>query len=92
MDVLDLYYFSWTKEQAEKYKMWNLNYQDRGVMDIQVSFEQKHKDAAIESIHCHKSQYTEETMEEWIQLELEDPSNILYFRSFVQNKKIRGHF
>jgi len=92
MDELDLYYFGWTKEQAEKYKMWNLNYLDEGVMDIRVSFEQKHKDAAIESIRCHKSQYTDETMEEWIQLELEDSSNILYFRSFVQNRKIRDHF
>lgn len=92
MDELDLYYFGWTKEQAEKYKMWNLNYLDEGVMDIRVSFEQKHKDAAIESIRCHKSQYTDETMEEWIQLELEDSSNILYFRSFVQNRKIRNHF
>jgi len=92
MDEMDLYYFSWTRHQAEKYKMWNLNYLDEGAMDIRVSYEQKHEDAALASIRCHRSQYTEELMEEWIQLELDDPSNILYFRSFAHNRKIRDHF
>jgi len=91
IDEVDLYYFSWTKEQAEKYKMWNLNYQDESLLDTRISYEQKHEDAAIQSIRCHKSQYTEEAMEFWIQLELDDPSNVLYFRSFERSRKVRGH-
>lgn len=92
MGEVDLYYFSWIEDQAEKYFMWKLNYLDKRVMDVRVSFDQVHEDAAIKSIRCHRSQYTEEEMESWIQLELDDPSNILYFRSFVQSSKIRDHF
>ena len=92
IDELDLYYFSWTKEQSEKYNMWNLNYLNEKLMDTRISFEQKHEDAAIQSIRCHKSQYTEEAMEYWIQMELDDPSNVLYFRRFIQDRKVRDHF
>ena len=92
IDHVDLYYFSWTKEQAEKYDMWNLNYADRSLLDVEISFEQRHKEALISSIRCHKSQYSEEQMENWIALEMADDSNMLYFRKFKRDKQKKSAF
>jgi len=92
IDDVDLYYFSWTKEQAEKYSQWNLNYADKELMDVEISFGQGHKDALISSIRCHKSQYTPEEMESWIAMEEADQSNVLYFRKFKRDKKKKSEF
>lgn len=89
IDELELYYFSWTKTQAEKYGFWNLNYLDESMMDTRISFDQENEEAAIRSIRCHKSQYTEEEMEFWIKLEQDDPSNVLYFRKFKRDKQLK---
>lgn len=92
IDEVDLYYFSWTKEQADKYAMWNLNYADKDLMDVEISFDDSHKQALINSIRCHKSQYSEEQMESWIALELADQSNVLYFRKFKRDKQKKTGF
>lgn len=85
IDDVDLYYFSWTKEQAEKYAMWNLNYSDEKFLDVEISFDESHKEALINSIRCHTSQYSKEQMESWIAMERADQSNVLYFRKFMRD-------
>jgi len=92
IDQVDLYYFSWTKEQAEKYAMWDLNYADKSLLDVEISFEQRHKESLISSIRCHKSQYSQEQMENWIALERADDSNVLYFRKFKRDKQKKSAF
>lgn len=92
IDEVDLYYFSWTREQAEKYAMWNLNYADKDLMDVEISFDDSHKQALINSIRCHKSQYTADQMESWIALEEADQSNMLYFRQFKRDKQKKSGF
>lgn len=81
-DQIDLYYFGWTREQAEKYSWWGLNYMDESLMDTKIGFDQDDEDKAMESIRCYKSQYTADEMEKWISTELDDRSNVSYFRKF----------
>ena len=89
IDEVDLYYFSFTKEQSVKYEGWNLNYLDEAVLDTRITYDDDDEKAYFESIRCHKSQYSEELMDNWIAVEEEDTSNVLYFRKFRRNTKIR---
>jgi len=81
-DKIDLYYFGWTQEQAEKYNWWELGYLDRRSFNTEISFSEAHEEKALESIRCYKSQYTAEEMEMWIEAEQRDTSNRLFFRKF----------
>jgi len=80
---IDLYHFGWTKRQAEKYVGWNLGYVVDEYLDTAIYFNEAEEAQGLEAIRCHKSQYTKGEMEEWIQWEVEDKENILYFRKFV---------
>ena len=91
-DQIDLYYFGWTREQADKYSWWGLNYMDISVMDTEIHFDQEDEARAMNSIRCHKSQYTTEEMEQWIKTEEEDLSNVSYFRKFNPGNKKRTRF
>lgn len=92
IDQIDLYYFGWTKAQADKYSWWGINYMDQSVMDTEIHFDQADEEKAMNSIRCHKSQYTPEEMEHWINVELEDSSNVSYFRKFNPERQARSHF
>ncbi len=89
---IDLYYFGWTREQAEKYPWWGLNYMDPSVMDTEIQFSQEDEDKAMNSIRSYKSQYTEEEMEQWIEAEVNDLSNVSYFRKFNPGNQKRIRF
>lgn len=91
-EQIDLYYFGWTRDQAEKYSWWDLNYMDASVMDTEIHFDQEDEDKAMNSIRCHRSQYTPEEMELWIKTEEEDPSNVSYFRKFNAGNQKRTRF
>ena len=91
-DQIDLYYFGWTREQADKYGWWGLNYMDASVMDTEIHFDQEDEARAMNSIRCHKSQYTTEEMEQWILTEEEDLSNVSYFRKFNPESQRRTRF
>ena len=86
---IDLYHFGWTKRQAEKYVGWNLGYVSDEYLDTSISFNDAEKEKGLAAIRCHKSQYTKAQMEEWIQWEVADTENILYFRKFVLSNKLR---
>ena len=91
-DKIDLYYFGWTREQAEKYSWWGLNYMDTSVLDTEISFDQEDEAKAMESIRCYRSQYTAAEMEQWISTEMEDRSNVSYFRKFMLVNKASTDF
>lgn len=80
---IDLYHFGWTKRQADKYVGWNLGYVADEYLDTAISFSQAEEEKGLAAIRCHKSQYTQAEMEDWIKLEVDDPENVLYFRKFV---------
>ena len=91
-DQIDLYYFGWTREQADKYSWWGLNYMDPSVMDTEIRFNQDDETKAMNSIRCYESQYTTSEMEQWIRTEEEDISNVSYFRKFNPVGQRRTHF
>ena len=86
---IDLYHFGWTKRQAEKYVGWNLGYVSDEYLDTSISFNDAEKEKGLAAIRCHKSQYTKAEMDKWIQWEVADTENILYFRKFVLSNKLR---
>jgi LmbE family N-acetylglucosaminyl deacetylase len=91
-EKIDLYYFGWTRQQAEKYPWWGLNYMDASALTTEIHFSQEDEDRAMNSIRCHKSQYRAEEMEDWIRTELEDLSNVSYFRKFQLDSRKRSEF
>lgn len=88
---IDLYHFGWTKRQAEKYVGWNLGYVADEYLDTAISFGKTEEEKGLETIRCHKSQYTQAVMDQWIKWEEDDPENILYFRKFVLSGKQRSN-
>ena len=89
---IDLYFFGWTREQAEKYSWWDLNFMDRAVLDTEIRFTQEDEVKAMNSIRCYRSQYTPDEMEKWIKTEEDDLSNVSYFRKFSLSSHRKTHF
>ena len=85
---IDLYHYGWTKEQSEKFPEWNLGFVSDAFLDTAISFDEEDEQKALASIRCHKSQFSQEVIDNWISLESSDSSNVLYFRkSIVSNEK-----
>ena len=87
-----LYYYGWTKKQAAKFGVEELNYIDEKYFNVSVSFDQEDENKYFESIRCYKSQYTHEELEDWIKTDQVDVSNILYFRKFSIAKGSSSEF
>jgi len=80
---IDLYYFGWTKDQTKKFPVdWGLGHVHLDYLNTAITFTPEDEEKALTSLRCHKSQFTEEAMAEWIQAERNDTSNVLYFRKF----------
>lgn len=87
---IDLYHFGWTKKQADKYVGWNLGYVADEYLDTVISFNDVEEAKGLAAIRCHKSQYTQAAMDEWIKWEVDDLENVSYFRKFVRSKEKRS--
>lgn len=92
MDQIDLYFFGWSKPQAEKYAWWELNFVHEKGLDTEISYSERDKQKAIESIQCYKSQYTQAEMERWIEAEKSDHSNRLFFRKLTVDTQRKTAF
>ena len=90
--IPNLYYMGWTEKQAAKYKGWNLNYLDESHLNIEISFDDTHKEQYYKSIQCYTSQYPPEEIKEWINFEKKDQDNRLFFRQLHTLKKKRTSF
>ena len=84
---IDLYYYGWTKRQAEKFPDWNLGYVDEAFLDTAISFSEVDERKAFASIRCHQSQFPKSELDAWIKIEEEDQENTLYFRKALQNRQ-----
>lgn len=80
---IDLYYFGWSKTQAEKYSWWELNYLHESSLDREISYSEIEKQKAIASIRCHVSQFSPEELKRWILAENQDKTNKLFFRKLI---------
>ncbi len=88
----DLYHYGWTEEQSAKFPHWNLGYVSEEYLDTAISFDEEDEQKAFASIRCHESQYTAAELNDWVNLEKRDTSNILYFRKVVRNTTRRTAF
>lgn len=91
-DQIDLYFFGWQKEQAEKYSWWELSYVHDSGLDTEIAFSETDEQKAYASIQCYASQFTQEEMAKWIAAEENDPANKLYFRKFVIEEILKKEF
>ena len=93
VDKIDLYYFGWTKEQTKKYPDdWGLGWSPTNLLQTRIGFSIEDEEKALASLQCHKSQFTEQAMKDWIQAERKDQTNLLYFRKFALDTIIRDGF
>lgn len=88
----DLYYFSYTREQAALYEGWDLNYADRENLNTKISFTLEDEAKYLQAIECHKTQYSPLEMKEWQEVETSNPENYIYFREYVQSSSQRNSF
>ncbi len=90
---IDLYYFGWTKDQTKKFPIeWGLGYVHLDHLNTAIRFNSEYEEKAFASLRCHKSQFTEKAMDEWIQAERNDTTNVLYFRKFVVDNSKSNRF
>jgi len=82
-DKVDLYHFGWTKEQITKFpEDWGLGYVNADYLNAVIKFSPADEEKAFASLRCHKSQFPEKEMADWIGAERNDTTNVLYFRKF----------
>lgn len=90
-----LYFFIWTKKQADRYAVLGIDdlmYADDQYINLSVKYTNADEAKAWEAMKCHKSQYTAKEIEESIQMDKADSSNVLYFRKFSVDKQKRKSF
>jgi N-acetylglucosamine malate deacetylase 2 len=94
-DNYPLYFLIWTKKQAEQYDSLGIDdlmYSDDRYINLSVKYTDADEAKAWEAMKCHQSQYTPKEIEESIQLDKSDSSNVLYFRKFAIDKQKRKSF
>ncbi|OAV42583.1 PIG-L deacetylase family protein [Lewinella sp. 4G2] len=88
----ELYYFSYTPKQAERYGDWNLNYTDERYLDTRITFGEDDAEAYYNSIRCHVSQFSPQAMENWIAVERANTDKRIFLRRVVLSGEIREGF
>lgn len=88
----ELYYFSWSKEQAARFESLNLHYVDQTHLDTVIEFSPEQEAKAFEAIRCYTSQFTPTEIDEWIAIENQDTTNRLSFRRRAQRLWRRRDF
>lgn len=79
-----LYYVGFPNEDADSLSSnMQLNSVDEKYLNVRIIYDESHREKHFESIRCHKSQWTEEEMNEWIEIEKTDTSYTAYFRKLI---------
>ncbi|QQS36025.1 MAG: PIG-L family deacetylase [Ignavibacteriales bacterium] len=69
-----------------------LNSVDEKYLNVRIKYNEAHREKHFESIRCHKSQWTEDEMNEWLEMEKSNTSYTAYFRKFVVDTNIKKDF
>lgn len=84
-----LYFVGWPKDKEGGLPMGiTLNYVDEKYLNVRLKYGDAEREKYFESIRCHKSQFTEEEMNDQISAELIDNSFTSYFRKFTVDTNI----
>lgn len=88
-----LYYVGFPNDETDTSSASaGLNSVDEKFLNVRIKYDESHREKHFESIRCHKSQLTEEEMNEWIEVEKSNTSYTAYFRKFVVDKTIKQDF
>lgn len=92
LERFPIFYLGWTKQQAAKFGIEELNYVDPKYFNVSIRFDDEHENKAFESIRCFKSQNTQQEIDEWIDAEKKDTTNIFYFRKLTVAENMNSDF
>lgn len=82
-----LYYIAWTKREDEKFKMiGGLNTIDSSYINVSITYSEEQEQRALQAIWCYKSQLSKEEMQEWVDVETKDSTNVFHFRKLTVAK------
>ncbi len=81
-----IYFMAWSKAEIDDP---NLGYVDPKYLNVSISFSDQDEEKSFESIRCHKSQFSDEDANEWIESERKKESNTFYFRELSVSTKQR---
>lgn len=88
-----LYYIGWTKDKLISLPQNDgVNTADEQYLNVQIPYSEADEEKLYAVIACHKSQFTESEMNDWIAAEKKDTVNIAYFRQLQLDKKVRKGF
>ena len=83
-----LYFVGFPKDVSEGTDIPEVNYVDEKYLNVRIKYEESHREKHFASIKCHRSQWTEEEMNEWIEIEKLNTSSAAYFRKFVVDTNV----
>jgi hypothetical protein len=88
-DNYPLYFLIWTKKQAEQFDSLGIDdlmYSDDRYINLSVKYTDADEAKAWEANEMPSKPYTPKEIEESIQLDKSDSSNVIYFRKFAIDK------
>jgi N-acetylglucosamine malate deacetylase 2 len=79
-----LYYIAWTKKDDEKFKMiGGLNTVHPSYINVAITYSDEDERKGLQAIRCYKSQLSEKEMDEWVDVEKKDTTNVFHFRKLM---------
>ncbi len=84
-----LYFMGWSKDEIDDP---SLNYVDPKYLNVKVQYSEIDEEKSFESLKCHKSQFSDNDIKEWISKGRSNKANTFYFRQFNVDKKQRTDF
>lgn len=79
----------WSKDEIDDP---SLNYVDPKYLNVKVQYSEIDEEKSFESYKCHKSQFSDIDIKEWISKGRSNKANTFYFRQFKVDKKQRTDF
>lgn len=90
VEKFPLYFLAWKKEQSDQ--LGGLGYMADDYINVAITFTDEEEQVNWKALKCHWSQYPENEMQEWFDLDKKDKANTIYFRRFVVKKGMKTEF
>lgn len=88
-----LYYIAWTSREDNKFKIiGGLNTLNPAYINVSITYSNADEQRALEAIRCYKSQLSEKEMQDWIDVEVKDTTNVFHFRKLTLSAKKKKEF
>lgn len=92
-EIYPLYYLGFPNDEKDSSSaVLGLSSVDEKYLNVRIQYDESDREKHFASIRCHKSQWTEEEMNEWIEIETENTSLTAYFRKLIIDTNINNGF